>query len=86
MKCGGRTFRASLEVSGYYRLIAAVEATSLAGGFDYFALAKRKTVLKIKAAPINSIREKDTCRNMADRIIEQSGSPTVKMLACVGGR
>lgn len=54
--------------------------------FYYLALASKKTVLKIKVAPINSIKEKDTFKNITDKIIEQSGSPTVKMLACVAGK
>ena len=51
---------------------------------SYFALAKINTVLKINTAPISSIEEKVTFKKIKERIIEQSGSPTVKILASVG--
>ena len=51
---------------------------------SYFALDKINTVLKINTAPISSIEEKVTFKKIKERIIEQSGSPTVKILASVG--
>lgn len=51
---------------------------------SYFALAKINTVLKINTAPMSSIEEKVTFKKIKERIIEQSGSPTVNILDSVG--